>query len=67
MDSTAETDDIGQDLQNGAVRRGGEAAGGIDPQPGDPTSPDLADRRAATRDEAQAERGLGDDEGRSTL
>src|SRR3982750_142936 len=62
-----ETDDLGQDLQNGTVRRGGEAVGGVAPQPGDPTSPGLADARAEERDEAQAERGFGDDGPRSTI
>lgn len=52
--------------QNASVRRGGEAAGGVDPQDDDPTSPAAADAHAADRDAAQAERGLGDDGGRST-
>lgn len=54
------------EAQNASVRRGGEAAGGTEPEAGDPTSPVAADARAADRDAAQAERGLGDDEGRST-
>jgi hypothetical protein len=55
------------ELQNATVRRGGEAAGGIASQPQDPTSPDLADARAQERDDAQAERGLGDDGDRSVI
>ena len=54
-------------LQNGAVRDGGAAAGGIAPQPQDPTNPDMADVHAADRDAAQAARGFGDDRARSTL
>lgn len=53
-------------IQNATVRRGGEAAGGIAPHPGDPTSPAEADQRAADRDAAQQRRGLGDDGPRST-
>ena len=55
-----------EDIQNASVRRGGEAEGGIDPQPGDPTSPAQAAARAAARDRAQEERGLGDGGGGST-
>jgi hypothetical protein len=55
------------ELQNATVRRGGEAAHGITPHAGDPTSPDLAHARAEARDKAQAERGLGDDRARSKL
>jgi hypothetical protein len=55
------------ELQNATVRRGGEAAGGIAPHPGDPTSPDLADARAEERDKAQAEHGFGDDGAQSVI
>jgi hypothetical protein len=48
--------------QNASVRRGGEAAGGVAPKEGDPTGPADADARAAERDRAQRERGLGNDE-----
>lgn len=47
--------------QNATVRRGGEAAGGVAPKAGDPTSPAEADARAAERDRAQREQGLGND------
>jgi hypothetical protein len=57
----SDTLDRGED-QNGSVRRGGEAAGGVAPQTGDPTSPAEADARAAGRDQAQRARGLGNDE-----
>lgn len=48
--------------QNASVRRGGQAAGGVTPQPDDPTSPAEANARAVGRDQAQRARGLGDDE-----
>jgi hypothetical protein len=56
-----DSSDTPDTLQNASVRRGGEAAGGVAPHPGDPTSPAEADARAAARDRAQAQRGLGDD------
>ena len=55
-----------QTAQNAGARTGGEAVGGIQPQPGDPTSPAAADARAARRDAGQKARGLGDDRARST-
>jgi hypothetical protein len=54
------------DPANAGARVGGEAAGGIRPQPGDPTNPAAADARAADRDRRQEARGLGDDGPRST-
>ena len=62
----SDTLDRRDDRTNAAARPGGEPAGGIAPQPGDPTSPAQADARAADRDAAQTERGLGDDGATST-
>jgi hypothetical protein len=67
MNTARTADDTKKNLQNASVRRGGEAAGGIAPQAGDPTNPDLADARAEERDQAQAEHGFGEDGARSTL
>lgn len=67
MSTTRASDEAARDLQNATVRPGGEAAGGVAPRPGDPTSPDLADAGAEARDKAQAERGFGDDGARSTI
>lgn len=53
-------------IRNASARRGGEAAGGIAPRPGDPTNPAQADARASAREAEQARRGMGDDRGGST-
>jgi hypothetical protein len=52
--------------QNAGARRGGETAGGIQPQPGDPTDPGTANVRAADRDKRRQAQGFGDDGPRST-
>ena len=53
-------------LQNAGARRGGEAAGGIEPQPADPTNPAAAHARARARDDEMAADHMGDDGARST-
>jgi hypothetical protein len=53
-------------LQNASARRGGEAAGGIEPQPEDPTNPAAANARARARDDEMAASNMGDDGARST-
>ena len=53
-------------LQNAGARRGGEAAGGIEPQPEDPTNPAAAYARARARDDEMAADHMGDDGARST-
>jgi hypothetical protein len=52
--------------QNASVRRGGEAAGGITPRSGDPSTPAAAEARAAARDGDQADNSFGDDAAEST-
>jgi len=64
---TAEPSEEERDAtQNASARRGGQAVGGLDPQPADPTSPAAATARAQDRDRAMEEGGFGDDGPRST-
>jgi hypothetical protein len=49
--------------QNASSRNGAEAKGGVTPQPGDPTDPKAAARRAEERDNALEEGGFGDHQG----
>ena len=45
------------------VRQGGQAAGGIDPAPGDPTSQDDAQQANDDARQAMRQRGFGDHKG----
>lgn len=66
-DGTPEAKDATADeLQNASARRGGEAIGGIAPQPGDPTDPASAEARGKARDDAMKADDMGDDGPRST-
>ncbi|MDB5716719.1 MAG: hypothetical protein JWM38_146 [Sphingomonas bacterium] len=49
------------DSQGGSARPGGEAAGGIDPKPGDPAHPDAEADDKARR--AMRDKGFGDHKG----
>jgi hypothetical protein len=65
-DSAAEPEAMETDVaQNASVRAGGEAAGGIAAQAGDPTSPAAANARSGTDDDEQAANDFGDDGPRS--
>jgi hypothetical protein len=59
-------DTTADELQNASVRRGGQAIGGIAPQPGDPTDPASAEARGKARDDAMRADNLGEDGPRST-
>jgi hypothetical protein len=50
-----------------AARAGGQAKGGIDPQPGDPDTPLAARKRQAQSHEAHRAAGHGDDRGGDAL
>jgi hypothetical protein len=53
------------DEQPQTARQGAEAAGGISPQPGDPTSPAAAAARAERTNREMREAGFGDHKGGS--
>ena len=56
-------DDAGKATQRGNIRPGGKAKGGIEAQPGDPTSPKEAAVRAAASNREMKARGFGDHQG----